>query len=1049
MNSKRSLKMLLCTTILACVTALGSVAEAQNLLKGKILDPSGEPVIGAAVVLSGTAKGVSTDIDGMFSIAAAAGTSADVSCIGYKSVKVALQDGMTIVLEEDRNILEDAVVVGYGVQKRESLTGSVAVMKSEMLQEKGSLSSPLQAMQGQIPGVIITRSSSAPGDESWGMSLRGAVSANGGEPLIIIDGVAYESVNEMRLLNSEDIASISFLKDGAAAIYGSRAAAGVVLITTKQGVKGRTKVEYSGSYTLKTVGLMPTLMSIDEWAEGVKQATGNDPSHTWYRYATLAQQYKGQYIDKLINADPFAGGAFGDTADFVFADNIDWLKSLFSDSHSTNHNLSISGGSDKASYRVSLGYLYDGSPLVYGNNNNQRYNFRINNKFQIFKWLSLESSIGYNRQEQVAPTNIGGMLTANVPMPGLPMFSIDGKPYAWGTWGSPAAKAVYGGDNNLHVATLNVSETFKANITKWLDANVNLGYSDGHAERETVNKSIEYYNYAGTKKTLTSPTSADSYYKSTSSRTNFYSISGYLNAHNSWSGHSVSGTLGAQYEFKSYKKMGVEAKDIQDALEVVNGSGEIKLADIDKYQFAVASVFGRLNYDYKSRYLVEFNARYDGSSKFLPENRWDFFWGASLGWNLAKEDFMKDASWLDELKIRGSYGEVGNQNGISNYDGMQLYNLNAGSGVLIGNGQATTITTNGKFASSTRQWERICNYNLGLDWGFLGNRLTGSADVFTKKNNNMLVSVDYPSIVGDTPPTVNSGKFKSWGYEGTISWRDRAGKDFHYNLGGTFTFARTQLVDLGGQATIASGFVSNREGYPLNSLFGLRYGGKIENEKMLQTYLEKYYNNNGIGMPSSLRVGDNMYCDENGDGKLDAEDYIYLGTDTPEIQYSFNAGISWKGLDFSIVFQGAAGRVMWNGGTDNWTVPLRALYVNSTNQSVGNMWSPENPDGHYCPYSTDGQVNTYNYQASSFSATDAAYLRLKNLTLGYSLSNKALGTQKVVSGCRFYFTGSDIWEISNVLEGWDPEAASQARKPNATTRYPFLRSFTFGVNLTF
>lgn len=281
---------------------------------------------------------------------------------------------MNVTMGEDKQTLQEVVVVGYGVQKKESLTGAVTVIDSKAFQEKGGLSSPLQALQGQVPGVMISRSSSAPGDESWGLNLRGASSMNSTEPLVVIDGVAANSVSEMRLLNPDDIESINFLKDGSAAIYGSRAAGGVVLITTKKGKEGKLQINYSGSATLKTVGLMPELCNIDQWAEGVQTALRND----------------------------------------------------------------------KSSYRISGSFLYDGSTLQYGNNNNKRYNIRWNNTNKLNKIFTLESSIAYSRQEQVAPTLVGAALTTNMPMPGLPLTAHDGQPYAWGTWGSPVAKTQYG-----------------------------------------------------------------------------------------------------------------------------------------------------------------------------------------------------------------------------------------------------------------------------------------------------------------------------------------------------------------------------------------------------------------------------------------------------------------------------------------------------------------------------------------------------------------------------------------------------------------------------
>ncbi len=1040
---RKTLQVLLMPVLLTW----GGQLYAQQQVSGQVIDAIG-PVIGATVMVDGTSTGTQTDLDGNFTLNVPEGTAVTVVCMGYRDVKTALKNGMVITLAEDATLLEEVVVVGYGVQKKETLSGAIAVAGEKMLKEKGTLSSPLQALQGQVPGVIITRGSSAPGDEGWSMSLRGASSANSVEPLVIIDGVAYESINEMRLLNPSDIASMSFLKDGAAAIYGSRAAGGVVLITTKSGSKGKAKVEYSGSVTMKTVGLMPELMTIDQWSDAVISALENDGQldHTWYRYAKLAQQYKGMYIDLDQTANPFGTTAFTDVSDFVFDDNINWLNGLFDNSWSTSHDLSVSGGSEKVSYRVSAGYLYDGSPLVYGNNNNQRFNIRVNNTFQITDWLSLDSMISYNRQEQVAPTNVGSMLTINLPMPGLAMFTQDGRAYGWGTWASPAAMAEFGGDNKLSVSAVHINETFKAKITKWLTANVSLGYSNSSAERNTVSKSIDFYNYAGTKKVLTKPTAAESYYSQTASSTDFYSISAFLNASHSFNRtHNLNATLGGQYEFKDYTSFGTRAEDIQENLEIVNGSGEITLVSPNKYQWAIASMFARVNYDYKEKYLVELNARYDGSSKFQPENRWAFFWGGSLAWRIGQEWGLDDSDWLSELKLRLSYGEVGNQSGIDNYDGVLLFNPSAGTGALVGSGLLSQITTNGKLVSLTRQWERVQNYNVGLDFGFFKDRLTGTVEGFIKHNNNMLIAVDYPSLIGDSAPSTNSGKFRGWGYEGQAQWRDHVG-DFSYNIGGTFTFARNRLEDIGGSATIEAGkYVNNREGYPLRSLFGLRYGGKIENEEMLEAYVKKFYKNNGIGMPENLRVGDNMFCDENGDGKLDAEDYIFLGSDTPEIQYSFNLGLGWKGIDFSVVFQGAANRTVFNG-VNNWTVPMRAFYTNTTNQSVGKVWSKDNPGGHYPSYTSNQNVNTYNYQASTWSASNGAYIRLKNISLGYSLPDKVLREDSGVSGCRFYFNGADLWEYSQIQDGWDPEAKSN---PSASSRYPFLRTFTFGVNLTF
>lgn len=1064
---KISSKKVLFSAVMASAVMAGNVtpvfAEGNSVqavmqsvtVKGQVLDADGIPVIGASVLEKGTANGVITDMDGNYSLNVSSKDAVVVvSYIGYKTVELPASDPKLALLklQEDSEVLDEVVVVGYGTMKKESLTGSVTVVDDKAFVEKGNLSSPLQALQGQVPGVMITRSSSAPGDESWSMNLRGSVSVNSTEPLIIVDGVAYTSVNDLRLLNSSDIESINFLKDGAAAIYGSRAAGGVVLITTKKGQEGKTRVEYSASATLKMVGLMPEMMNIDQWADGVMTALENDnkTSDNWYTYARLAKKYKGTYIDLENTANPFGSSAFTDVSDFVFDDGVNWLGSLFGNSWSTNHNLSISGGTERSSYRLSLGYMYDGSSLQYGNNNNQRYNFRLNNTVKLTDKLKLESSIAYNRQEQVSPTNIGSVLTTQTPMPGLPLTNMNGDNYAWGTWGSPVAKLEEGGDNKLSVSSLNISETLNYEINDWLSAYANVGYSNSTANRDVVSNSVTYYNYTGTKKVLTDPASESSYYRSTTAQTNFYSFSAYVNGHKKFGMHDLSLTLGTQYEFNDYKTWGVKVENILDGLEIVNGSGDITLngaasnEKTDKYQTANLSFYGRFNYNYADRYLLELNGRYDGSSKFRPGNRWAFFYGMSAGWRLKQEAFMQDVEWLSDLKLRASYAEMGNQSGINNYDGVQLYNLTASNGAYVGSGLLSYLATNGELVSNARNWERIKNYNIAVDFGFLNGRLTGTVEAFLKKNDNMLVEITYPAVLGDDAPTSNAGKFKDWGYEGQATWRDRIG-DVSYYVGGTLTFARNELTDFGGTTVLKSGYAKTQQGYALNSIFGLRYGGKIQNEEQLEAYLAKYYETNAIGMPSNLRVGDNMYCDENGDGVLDEKDYIYLGSDTPEISYSINAGVSWKGFDLSVIFQGSANRFIYRD-IDNVTVPFRANYTNTTTASIGNVWSPENPDAYYAPYTNESNINNYNYQASSLTAQDGRYCRLKNVTLGYTFDSKLLKKTKCLQAVRLYVTGADLWEKTRITDGWDPEAKRDA---SGLSRYPFTRSLTFGANITF
>ena len=491
---------------------------ATQTVTGEVFDAQGEPLIGASVTVKGVPNtGSVCDIDGRFSIRAKKGDILVINYVGYKEQEVRVGDTpLIITLEENTSVLDEVVVVGYGVQKKATMTGSVAVVDEKALENKGTLSSPMQAIQGQVPGVIITRNSTAPGDESWNMSLRGAVSANAATPLVIIDGVEYESINDLRLINPSDIETMNFLKDSSASIYGSKAAGGVVLITTKSAKAGKVKVDYNGSYTYKHIGLSAELMSLDEWSDAVLMARRNDgqpESDVWIRYAQLAKKYKGSWI----NGNPLN---MSNVDDMPFFDT-DWQDVMWGDSWSTQHELSVSGGTEKNTYRFSLGYMYDDSNLKWGNNHNQRINLRLNNGMQLAENFTLQSVIAFNRQDQVAPTQIGSALTVSATQPGYPTSTADGKPYAWGRdWRTPNWLCELGGDNKLKVNAINISETLRYEILKGFTANAVLGFNHSEAVRDIKTEPIEFFHYDGTPE-VTFPLQKDTYYRKTSSQTDF------------------------------------------------------------------------------------------------------------------------------------------------------------------------------------------------------------------------------------------------------------------------------------------------------------------------------------------------------------------------------------------------------------------------------------------------------------------------------------------------------------------------------------------------
>ena len=1061
--SKRILFSTMMTSALIAaspLTAFADVTEVETVMqsaviRGRIVDVNGEPVIGANVMLKGSTNGTITDVDGNFVLNnVVTGQKLTISFIGYQTQEVVIKNigKLEIILVEDTAVLDEVVVVGYGSMKKETLSGSIAVVDNKIFQDRGTTANPLKALQGQVPGTRITRSSSAPGEEGWNISVRGAVSKNSTGPLVIIDGMPTEGTSALSSLNTSDIESMSFLKDASAAIYGAKAAGGVILVTTKRATAGKVRIEYNGSYTRKIVGLQAHLLSYDEWCDGTMQVVMNDnlgEDYVWYRYAKLAKAMKGGYLDLENGKNPSEPipGAFAGVSDLVFQD-VDWEDVLWKNANSTQHDLSFSGGNDKATYRLSIGYLNDQSTLRYGNNSNERYNVRLTNSFDINKRMNIASVISATRRDQVAPTRIGSMLSSTPLHPGFPIATIDGKPYNWGDEYGPNWLGELGGDNRLVVTTFSLNETFKYKILEGLNLTASFAYATDNASRDEKYLAINWYTYNGTPRRADknpNPKQSETSYTKSTARTDTYSAVAYLTYTKKFAdSHSLNVMLGTQYERMSYELTGMKAKDIQSSLEVLNGNGTTNISDAKKYEEAVLSYYSRLNYNYKEKYLLEVNARYDGSSKFQPHNRWDFFYGLSGGWRMTEEPFLANIkSVFDELKLKLSYGQVGNQSGIDRYDGIQFYSFKSKGGAFV-DGDFLSYISAGSIVSQDRHWERIHNYNIGLDFAVLNRRLSGSVDLFMKRNNNMLVSKVYSGILGATAPALNDGKFESKGYEGSINWQDKIG-EVSYHAGGTFTYMTNKLKS-GGTDMISAGYNEAVNGYPLNSVFGYRYVGKIQNETQLKKYTDRYLASNTIGMPSNLRLGDHMYEDINKDGKLTQDDMIYLGTDDPKVSYSFNLGLEWRGIDFSATFQGVAKRTICRPA-DSYKVPFSSIYRNTSNASVGKVWSPETPDNHYPTYTNQKIINSYNYIVSSWYVEDGAYIRLKDIVLGYTLPQSFYKKlNHVISKLRVYVTGADLWEHSKINDGWDPEAS---RKVEKLERYPFNRTFTVGLNATF
>ncbi|WP_205510028.1 SusC/RagA family TonB-linked outer membrane protein [Longitalea arenae] len=1077
---------------------LGShMAHAQNKpVTGKVFNAaSKEPIAGATVKVKGSNEITATKEDGQFTIQAPADASLEISAVGFgaQTIKADLTQPMSIALHVSNAELGEVVVVGYGTAKKGSVTGSVSTVNAKTFQDRGPIASPIAALQGQVPGVTISRNSAQPGREAWNFLIRGNSSVNGTEPLVIVDGLTLPNSSALNSFNPADIDNISFLKDAAAAsIYGARAAGGVVIITTKRAKSGKATIQYNGSVSKKKIGLMPKLIDIAGWGPMMEEARVTDglaPNDVWYKYGKLAQYAVANDIQYMPYSQAAAAlngmglnpaGFFTDVKDFVFFPGT-MQDVLWGDAVSNEHQLSIASRNDRSGYRISMGYLNDGSLLQVGNNSNKRYNLRLTHDYRFSEKLKLESNISVEKNDIIQPSNIGAVLNNGI-QPGVPLETMNGKPYVWGSGISNATNnniAKYGGDGREMNTRLNSSFNVTYNFTKELKAVAAAGYYFHNTDYRTSENVITWYDYTGTQviSTLSPSNTNRSFYQRGNRKEAYYNLNAYLEyAKIVNQDHDVKMMAGAQYErqeLNSFFTRALDAiPDVPSSLNLTIGDATSKTSREDQSHYALSGYFGRINYAFRNKYLFEINGRYDGSSKFHPDHRWKFFYGLSGGWRISQESFMEDLRFINDLKLRASWGNVGNQGGIGLYDYIQMLNIAFSGGAgsagfpILGASPAVRITPGGLVALD-RTWEKVQTTNLALDLSVLNNRLSGSFEVFQKNNDNMLIARTYPTVLGAAAPAGNNGKLRTNGWEISLNWSDRIGKKISYHIGGNISDYKTKLVNFGGQKLIRTdnrGLNTAVEGYPINSYFGLEYAGRIQTQKELDDY-RAYIKDNNIGMPTGapaaiantrLALGDNMFKDLNGDGKITfPEDAKFLGTDDPRLVYSFNAGLEWNGFDCNVIFQGVGKRTLIRDG--NWRIPA-AVVFQAQNKAFENAWWTPERTGAYLPrLSSTGGINNYNYFPSDWVKENGAYLRLKNLVIGYTLPANI--TQKArIQRLRVYFSGNDLWERSRIRDGWDPEATrnvangGDSNNNNVSTfsgRYPFYRYLTAGVNVTF
>jgi len=1105
----------LCLTAIPVNAAPASAVAPEITVSGVVKDKQGEPLIGATVLVKGTSQGTATDLDGQFTINNVSGKTLVISYVGYQTKEVPVGKNLDIVLDDEASLLDELVVVGYGVQKKGSLTGAVSSVGESTFADKGSVTDPLASLQGQVPGMLVTRGSSAPGREGWSMKIRGEASVNNTSALVIVDGVP----GNIDDLNPDDIENVSVLKDASAAIYGARAAGGVVLVTTKRGSKSgkRPTVSYTGNLTWKVSDPQMQWMNLQQWAtcieevlynEGISSGTlsnfqpvGAFPYAAIYAMKTRDPQYMG-----TVQSYSALGGNADAISDIGFLD-IDQYGDTFGNAFSQSHSLSVSGGSDVTRYNVSVGYMYDGSPLQYDiDEKSRRFNARANNDFFITKWFDLSTTISFARRDNTYPLNNPSGINGNPP--GSPIFSSDGQhAFGWLNNYSDIGVAKFGGDkrNIYNETVVNVRPTF--HIIKGLDLIGTVGYTI----KDWTNKETQRRNYMYTWnneiiETMQRPN--DNRFTRYNRSALYQIYQGYLNYLTDFGTngtHNLTAMAGLSYERETSESTQTKILHLADGFlenleSFQNADGATVEFDDDKYTWALASYFGRVNYDYEGKYLIELLGRYDGSSKFTRGKKWKGFYGVSAGWRISQEKFMQNINWLSDLKIRASYGETGNQSGIGYYDFIGNINTNANagnttnSGLFGPTGSATTSTTlsQANVISLDRTWEVVKNTNIGLDFSLFTGRLSGSFEYFWKTNDNMLVGVTYPSVFGASAPNTNSGKLSVNGWELQLNWRDRVG-EVSYNVGLNLSDAKNKLVSMpNAESYKQNGITSYREGYELNTMWGFDFVKLIENETELSGYRAMLDAADGqsLGVDTSiLGIGDAMYADLDGDGNIDYDDIKLLGSTNPRYSYSINAGVQWKGFDLNLIFQGvgqnkiirdvttltAPGRNIYqiqggqwydktwgyNMGRDSRLVGQEIGYYNvaedgSLVATTVTTQASDYREGYNDPYSAAPRwhrsLTNYNYLYSDawYRLQNMAYCRLKNLTVGYTLP-KAWTSKIGIDKVRLYFTGTDLFTIKFTKDKTDPENTSTnpLGGTSGANAYPFYRSYTVGLNLTF
>ncbi|MBE6250857.1 MAG: TonB-dependent receptor [Bacteroidales bacterium] len=1033
------------STLLTLMIIIPALAQERITVKGTVLDETGTPLIGAGVTEKGTSNGVVTDLDGMYEIKVAKDAELTFSYISYadQDVKVEGKTSIDVSLQPDKNVLDEVVVIGYGTMKKSDLTGSVGSVNSKTL-ENFKTGSVVEALAGQVAGVSITAADGTPGS-GFDIKIRGVGTVNGdASPLYIVDGF---EVDDISVIANQDVLSVDFLKDASAsAIYGARAANGVVLVTTKSGREGRPQVTYNGSASYRQLSRRLELLTPYDFVALQMEVNPSKYGSTYYKAGNDADgvPYKYQSLEDYRNLDQ--------------SEWIDWQNEAFRPTWSQNHDVSIRGGIKDSQYTVSFSHFDENG--IFTNSGFARNTARVKIQQKVTKWLTFQGSLNYTSQKRTGIGTGGGQL-ANLlsyrPVGGLNVSAWELRNLMY----DPTAQAESNFDSNKINPIVQAESTDDIRKSEQWIGNVSLSAQLAKGltfkTAATYNSNFQRRDIFYHETTSQAYRAGGPYGETTTSKNTRWQNSNTLNYKRTFKKkHSVDAMIGQEVAYIGSESLKGQSRDFPfDDLGNNNlGLGATpSLVETTKAESLRLSFFARGFYSYDDRYMVTATVRADASTVFSKKNKWGVFPSFAASWNMANESWLKDVQWLNTLKLRAGWGTVGNDR-ITNYLSMNLY---TDSKLGVGTSQ-TTILTPKQLANYNLRWEGSMTTNVGLDLGFFDSRLTATIDGFVKDTKDLLLKQNLAYVTGFEEQMQNVGKIRNAGVELTLHSVNFNKRNFFWTTDFNLSYIKNTLVALqDGTAYITrrsefnSNFTSDDYiayvGGSLGDMYGYIYDGVYQSSDFNMTPGGNLVLKPGVADLSPRGTvpapGVVKYRDVNGDGKITPDDRTSIGNGYPDLYGGLTNSFQFYGVDLSFMFQFSVGNDVYNA-TRMYLTQTKNERVNQMHE-VADRWTPSNASTKVP--SANGYIS---YDVSSRFIEDGSFLRLKNITLGYTLPEN-ITRRFYVSKLRVYATAQNLFCLTN-YSGYDPEVSvlSSPLTPGFDWgAYPKSRVFTFGVELQF